>query len=207
MSKAVMMSIQPQWCELIANGQKTIEVRKTKPKLETPFKAYIYCTKGKEILATSRYFDNTAFLWYKSDVDSYNSDMVGNGKVIGEFVCDKVFDIYKFSGSRFWLNETLVKATCLTEKEINDYGKGKDIFGWHISNLVIYDKPKELSEFYRLGKPLICDGRNCENCNHLKYMQVNSDEWDYDCDCQHQLENRITLKRPPQSWCYVEESK
>ena len=45
MRKSVLISIQPKWCELIANGKKTIEVRKTKPKLETPFKCYIYCTR------------------------------------------------------------------------------------------------------------------------------------------------------------------
>ena len=43
--KAVLISIQPKWCELISNGKKTIEVRKTRPMLETPFKCYIYCTK------------------------------------------------------------------------------------------------------------------------------------------------------------------
>ncbi len=45
MPKAILISIKPQYCELIANGKKTIEVRKTKPKLEPPFKCYIYCTK------------------------------------------------------------------------------------------------------------------------------------------------------------------
>lgn len=46
MSKAVMLSIRPKWCEKIASGEKTIEVRKTKPKLDTPFKCYIYETQG-----------------------------------------------------------------------------------------------------------------------------------------------------------------
>ena len=45
--KSVLISIQPKWCELIASGKKTVEVRKTKPKLETPFKCYIYCTQGE----------------------------------------------------------------------------------------------------------------------------------------------------------------
>lgn len=43
--KCVLISIKPKWCELIANGTKTVEVRKTKPKLIPPFKCYIYCTK------------------------------------------------------------------------------------------------------------------------------------------------------------------
>lgn len=46
MSKAVLISIRPKWCERIASGEKTIEVQKTRPKLETPFKCYIYETRG-----------------------------------------------------------------------------------------------------------------------------------------------------------------
>lgn len=42
--EAVLISVQSKWCELIANGKKTIEVRKTKPRLKPPFKCYIYCT-------------------------------------------------------------------------------------------------------------------------------------------------------------------
>lgn len=56
--KAVLISIRPKWCELIASGKKTIEVRKTRPKIETPVKCYIYCTVGKgntgDILPNSR---------------------------------------------------------------------------------------------------------------------------------------------------------
>lgn len=46
---AVLLSVRPKWCELIASGKKTVEVRKTRPKIETPFKCYIYCTKPKEL--------------------------------------------------------------------------------------------------------------------------------------------------------------
>lgn len=52
MSKTVMLSIRPKWCEKIASGEKTIEVRKTRPKLDMPFRCYIYCTQGiKERIA------------------------------------------------------------------------------------------------------------------------------------------------------------
>ena len=44
MSKAVLLSIRPEWCEKILGGEKTVEIRKTRPKLEPPFKCYIYCT-------------------------------------------------------------------------------------------------------------------------------------------------------------------
>ena len=34
--KAVLISIKPKWCDLIRRGRKTVEVRKTCPKLEVP---------------------------------------------------------------------------------------------------------------------------------------------------------------------------
>ena len=50
--KAVLISIKPKWCDLIRRGRKTVEVRKTCPKLEVPFKVYIYCTKAPQHLIT-----------------------------------------------------------------------------------------------------------------------------------------------------------
>ena len=68
MSKAVLISIRPKWCEKIVNGNKTIEVRKTRPKMDTPFKCYIYCTKS----------------------DDANRLRGSQGKIIGEFTCDRI---------------------------------------------------------------------------------------------------------------------
>lgn len=127
MSKAVMLSIRPKWCEKIARGEKTIEVRKTRPKLETPFKCYIYCTQGND----ARRLRGS---W---------------GKVIGEFTCDRIFPINVFDNGSIqnWLFEHM-KRSCLTYEELADYiGNGKTGYGWHISDLRIYDAPRELSGF------------------------------------------------------------
>lgn len=138
MSRAVMLSIRPKWCVEIANGRKTIEVRKTRPKIEPPFKCYIYCTKDPKI----QFWKNPRYSY--ADDHSHNKfDRYGNGKVIGEFVCD-------------WIEEfqpcdygTLSAQSCLTLPEICGYigDKGRGPFGWHISDLVIYDTPKTLQEF------------------------------------------------------------
>ena len=85
MSKAVLISIRPKWCEKIANGKKTIEVRKTKPKLETPFKCYIYCTLPK--------YPHEDFI----ATDYPRPQFYGGGKVIGEFTCDRIYKIDKDS--------------------------------------------------------------------------------------------------------------
>jgi len=188
--KAVMLSIKPKYCEFIASGKKTIEIRKTKPKLETPFKCYIYCTKPK---------NNAEVLWTGANCVIGKMSDQSNGKVIGEFVCDKIDKIHIpteliYEKEVTGFNErtlNILNQSCLSYDEIvnysgctlNNYDPRKDwLFAWHISGLVIYDKPKELSEF---RKPLIChrgiQNDNCVGC--------------WDCE----------IKRPPQSWCYVEE--
>ncbi len=130
--KAVLLSIQPKWCELIASGRKTIEVRKTKPKLPTPFKCYICQTKRT---------------WFYSIYYSKIADW--QGKVIGEFVCDEIIPIsvyYNNPNCHIALRE--FPYVCMTDREIMNYlGNGKKGYGWHISDLKIYDTPKELIEF------------------------------------------------------------
>lgn len=223
MSKAVLISIRPQWCELIANGQKTVEVRKSRPKIETPFKVYIYCTKPKEKLIDvlkdgdnlygETYHGKTAFI--KIEEGSV-CDMFGKRqKVIGEFVCDR---IYQYSTGNVEgtdiSDEDMIKFSCLSKMELCDYEMSAEpkegciylvgLYGWHISNLKIYDRPKELSEFGRYGNSIICPRVRCDKCVHLKYLRINRDEYDYDCECNGLLDNFISLNRPPQSWQYVE---
>lgn len=123
--KSVLISIRPQWCEKIVNGEKTIEVRCTAPK-EVPFKAYIYCTYG-------------------NDRENY---MLGSrGKIIGEFICDKV-DKYTFSHyeAEYRVTHVEQEAMSLNQPELIRYGKGETLCGWHIADLKIYDKPFSLSE-------------------------------------------------------------
>lgn len=132
--KAVLISIRPEWCCRIACGKKTIELRKTKPKQAAPFKCYIYCTLG----------GSQIYLGSK-----------GNGKVIGEFICDRIEYMDMDSvGVGFWKNDNfnyiadLGWNTGLTLGEFINYTEGKRVYGWHISDVVIYDKPKELKNFY-----------------------------------------------------------
>lgn len=147
MSKAVLISIRPKWCGLIASGKKTVEVRKNHPKLETPFKCYIYCTKPS--------FPHEDFLVFDAGKNKVKS-FYGGGKIIGEFVCDSIYTLlfYASDTSFFDTEPSLpVPGTCLTDREIVDYlGNGRTGYGWQISDLVIYDKPKSLNEF-RLTRP------------------------------------------------------
>ena len=175
--KSVMLSIQPKWVEKIVNGEKPIEVRKSRPKLETPFKCNIYCTYGQE---------NENYMLGK------------RGKVIGDFVCDKIeeFHEYELSPSKKFYEfekerlDLFLKESCLSYNEVCDYRKNlpyyKPIYGWHISDLKIYDKPKPIMQFY---KPCPIEWKNCPGC---EFYSTNTG-----C-CMNNID------RAPQSWCYVE---
>ena len=188
--KSILMSIKPKFVEKIANGEKTVEVRKTAPKLEVPFKCYIYCTKGKPCLKISYFDKKSCFSFYgysyKEAKEIFEDDL-WNGSVIGEFVCDEVIEICFECSDWSKLRPAKIPCTGLTDKEIVEYlGNGKSGYGLHISDLKIYDKPKELSKF---RKP--CDAfLDCLSCRMGKIA---------DLSCKGQL------TRPPQSWQYGEE--
>ena len=210
--KAVLISIQPMWCELIASGKKTVEVRKSRPKLETPFKCYIYCTNWKE----NTYWKNH----YKGKL----------GKVIGEFVCDKVTKAVEGEyGIHLFNSETQIDELDLLDYATNKNGELVPLYGWHISDLVIYDEPRGLSEFKTICRNAYCqdywgdttwfckDGySSCavtdkerefpynEECIYFDCPSVGGESCEYEdyayCNCN----GLKPITRPPQSWCYVE---
>lgn len=135
--EAVLISIRPEWCELIASGEKTIEVRKTKLKLEMPFKCYIYCTQSG--VARGAFGEQ--------------------GKVTGEFVCEQIKDYGIVRPETYGE----YAGTGLSAAEMAAYSAGRPVYGWRISDLRIYDTPRELTAY--------------------------------------------GIRRPPQSFCYVEDTK
>ena len=216
MAKAVLTSIKPQWCALIANGEKTIEVRKTRPKLDTPFKCYIYCTNGGRLLYKSGYNNEIHFWQIKErettrDVLTEHGHQVFNGKVIGEFVCKKIdrlahigttaanvrLQMTSSDGlSSSFITPEWLHQTCLTMQELESYSAGGDLYGLHISDLVIYEEPKELSNFL-----IECKNKECSSCEWLHFFPKDY----YMPYCEWNEKKPLT--RPPQSWCYVEELK
>lgn len=175
MSKAVLISIQPKWCQLIANGEKTVEVRKTRPNLKTPFKCYIYCTKG-----------NLSYPVSNGMICHNNGGMV----VIGEFVCDNIrcFDV-PYPAFQQKMDKSILEQSCCTYDQLHRYAHHDALYGWHISDLVIYDKPKSLSEFIK----------SCENGLYCEVCAMYS-EFSERCG-----NKALKVVSPPQSWCYVEE--
>jgi predicted transcriptional regulator len=225
--KEILISIQPKWCELIVSGKKDVEVRKTKPKIDTPFKCYIYCTYGEGLIEANDEVLPNHLIGLKVSKNKIWSNCC-NGKVIGEFVCERIQkyecefvddDCYEEIASIFvdedgdetgfieWSNDCdfsyehidLYDDSCIEYEELKKYmGVGFGTFyGWHISDLVIYDKPKELSEFFKHCG----DNPKCDGCEAHYYSNTECGEEDYCCSV---VEGCKPLKRPFQSWGYVE---
>ena len=186
--KAVMLSLRPQWCEKIFNGSKSIEVRKSRPSLDMPFRVYVYQTKHKG---------------GKAIVSEVLNSVYGGGKVIGEFVCNRITccqAYYGESGEKHLTNlfGNEVKRTCLTEREMFDYivGKGKKEgtgWLWHITEPKLFDKPRDITEFAIYG-------RCAEDCDEYDICARDSEDGRMSC----KFFKRTFLKRPPMSWYYIE---
>ena len=152
--KAVMLSLRPQWCEKIFNGSKTIEVRKSRPSIPTPFTVYVYCTKGKSYLYKNPN-DGELFLDRNGSYRGGDyEDRFLTGKVIGSFVCDRIVDIQSSGDDcgnywHEWSDESDISDMCLSYEELEMY-LGKQVgYGWHITEPKLFDKPRGLGEFYR----------------------------------------------------------
>ena len=192
----VLISIQPYWVFLIIakamdwniGQEKTIEVRKNYPKDENWDKTVkIYCSKDKK-----------SFAKIPKEYQPLMQHFLG--KVIGEFMCDKIDEIVSLNAPYMRyvtvndkINKLFSDISCLDVDELGAYlGFNKKGYGWHISNLVIYSEPKELSEFWKADK--------------CPYTSNNGCTYAYHCFRSGQVKRcGETLTRPPQSWCYIKE--
>lgn len=176
--KAVMLSLRPQWCEKIFNGEKTIEVRKSRPSIDMPFKVYVYQTKHKG---------------GKAIVSEVLNSVYGGGKVIGSFVCDRVRLCIPFGLKGHLLSQEVYREMCLTKEQLDKYGGLKTLYGWHITEPKLFDKPRDITEFAIYG-------RCAEDCDEYDICARDSEDGRMSC----KYFKRTFLKRPPQSYCFVE---
>ncbi len=186
--KAVLISIRPYYVFLIIakamgwsiDKEKTVEVRKNYPTDKEWNRAVkIYCSKDQKSFAKIP-------KEYQPGMERFL------GKVVGEFVCDKICAVLAhpdiFAGHPMFF-QFAIDAACLTQDEVEQYSGGKDVVGLVITDLKVYDKPKALGEFRR---PCVND-LYCEICG--MYHEFS----------EHCGNAALQITRPPQSWCYVEE--
>ena len=200
MNKSVLISIRPRWIDLIARGEKTIEVRKTRPKLDPPFKCYIYCTKAQNpvLVALQNLEDSPVIMTCGTGTRRYPVEdttwaRLLNGTVCGEFTCDAILPIIVFdNGSIQNWNAFSLNEACMSYEDMADYiGHGKQGYGWRISELKIYDEPRNISDF-KIGDACPFLGRN--GCS-------------YEFHCFRAGKTKRCgnyLDKAPQSWCYVQ---
>lgn len=192
--KDIMISIQPKWCELIVLGKKKADVRKSRPDTDVPFKAYIYQTKLKwlySLLKKAKLFNLSERL------------RNATGKVIGEFICDSILALKAPDDAQAICNQ--LHETCVPNKDLIKYAKGKKLYYWHISNLVIYAEPKPLSNFIIPSKVGCCNEGKCRGCEYLDKGNGFNVEDDY--NARFNTDEYKPLRKAPQSWCYVEEPR
>ena len=140
--KAVLISVHPKFCELIAAGLKSFEIRLSHPDAPRPFKCYIYCT----LSGSNEFFKETC----GGDIAAWNRSRMSykKGRVIGEFVCDRMESLhYGSSYTETNACPILSKHSCLTAKETYEYGKGRTLWGWHITEFKMYDEPLCIEDF------------------------------------------------------------
>ena len=193
--KCVLLSVKPKWVSMILNGKKTIEIRKRFPKNYRGW-VYIYCTKDKPYLANAIELFTGKYACISNDEVSYKEHNL-NGKVVARFYCDNVEEILFDLCEKEWFTDTfeekeLLKESCLSQEELDDYLEGKNGCAIHISKLEIFDKPKELSEFMKTLDNF--NGVNCFRCS--KHSNCSFDK---DKKCE-----KLKLTKAPQSFMFIE---
>ena len=154
--KSIFMSIKPKYCYQIFKGEKTLEIRKTKPEiLQTPFDVYVYCTMPdihhQTICGHMRLNDDELYIHPKEGLkhgdsielmacdDAYSKDNFLNGKCIGKLTIDYIQRL-RYPEDRL-VDVIDAKEACLSAKEIIEYSRGKPLFGWHIKEANLFKRP------------------------------------------------------------------
>lgn len=172
MSLGVAISIKSKWVADIINGIKKYEIRSTKPNCYLPVEVFVYCCQGND-----RLWKENDYYWHSTKVGKTQNDL--NGKVVAKFTLKNCKDWHNYS----W--QDILEKGCVSDQELKDYSKNKKtLYIWEISDLVVFDRPKDLSELSTCSL-----GRfNC----YMKRCDGKS------CPCFK------PLLKAPQSWCYVE---
>ena len=140
MSKAILISIKPEWVQKILNGDKTIEIRKTLPKCKYPIDVYIYCTKSKKIgICWNNCEDICGKVVAKFTLRKLEEFINGLSPLEREYChVDNEFDYQAY--------ENVLEKACLTYEQAEEYAPDQSFCAWHISDLEIFDEPKELKD-------------------------------------------------------------
>lgn len=166
-------------------------------------KCLIYCSKAKPYLYKTNFVkieDIKKGIWDKLVYEVDNNERLYlngekkeklNGKIVASFDCEKVEEFTTDYRGNKEQNKRIMIDSCVPLGDLVDYQKGNHLlYAIHISNLEIFDKPKELSDFVYLT----CGHDLCSKC---KYYDI----WASCCP------NEIPLEKAPQNMMSVWERK
>ena len=183
---AIMIALSPEECKSLTKNELTVKLLKRYPKLQFPFKCYVYMKMN----GVPEYI-------YDKELKKHNIYLLhpnlANGRVIGEFTCDKMYTFEYCEDSASYdmrvVNETgsfTTLLTAMTQDSICKYGKGSTLFGLHVSNFILYKKMLFPTNF---TKP----------CTGCKKKGTNK------CTEEDSYCRAVVLQKGPTSWCYVGE--
>lgn len=168
--KQLLITVPSERAFKILNGLQTLELRTYVPK---NYQGWVnLCVAKKEPKLCSLTFVGRKFYMLKDQIAHFTffSDVADedlnflNGKVVARFWFDEYeeygnTDLYSYTYMH--RIEKLLKNACITSdklygyikkvkpEEETKYRKYHPFYAWHIKNLEIFDKPKELRVFYR----------------------------------------------------------
>lgn len=178
--KQILISIKPEWVAKILNGEKIIEIRKTKPNEDNlPCEVFIYCSKGKKDYHLCKLYKDNKDPYYT--YESYKGCGLMPNPIDGKVVAKcKIFVegrsikglLHSVSDFNWFLVHCGLKPFDSDSYNFfKNYVKDKEyIYTWYIDNLQIFDKPFDLRDDGFLGNP----------------------------------KTKLRITKAPQSWCYCE---
>lgn len=160
-------------------------------------KCLIYCSKAKPYL-TKDYDLCGDFVKFKTTNDLTNPQSLNglsetlNGKIVASFDCEKVEEFTMDYRGNEEQNKRIVKDSCVPLGDLVDYQKENHLlYAIHISNLQVFDEPKELSDY------LVFDGdyTNTDNWKTNQYAPQNMKNVYEFCSSNDVISPKRTLKK------------
>lgn len=126
MSKAILLSIHPKWAELIYEGKKTIEWRKSFPKefISNQTKVYLYETAPVQKVTGMFFLESVIFLTTACFERGISQTNIEDG-------CVHLEDLKKYKGNSGCLYGWRVALPCKRNpRELTDFGLERAPQSW-----------------------------------------------------------------------------
>lgn len=167
MEKAIIAILTPKEGYSLLKGDLSILVRKVKPNCKLPAKVYAYIKNERktQLLKGPALYDREEIAHIAQGGLLKASDFL-NGKVIAVFTLRSIEEVkFKmdwiyggvYNVESYSNEKCFQRDCCMTQRDLVNYlnhgnDKGyKSGYAWHILPPKVFDEPKDLNEFHKLG--------------------------------------------------------